>query len=98
MALGYVIALVLIGAGSALFMVGTRMARQEARVRAADLKTFLKTGVAPAIPAPNRSGPRSTSRLPIGRLLPQALGTPQAKAARALLRAYDHSRIRTAAA
>lgn len=98
MALGYVIALVLIGAGSALFVVGTWMARQEARARAADLKAFLKTGVAPTIPVPDMSALRATSRQPAVILSPQALHTPQAGAARALRRAYDNPQGRTAAA
>lgn len=62
MALGYVIALVLIGAGSALFVVGLLMVRQEAQARAENLKIFLKTGVAPAAPLPTVNAPRSTSR------------------------------------
>lgn len=98
MALGYVIALVLIGAGSALFVLGTLAARQEARARAADLKAFLKTGVAPAMPAPDMSALWATSRLPAEILSLQASRTPQAHAARALRRAYDPSQIRAATA
>lgn len=98
MALGYVIALVLIGAGSALFVFGTLVARQEARARAVDLKTFLKTGVAPAMPAPDMSALWATSRLPAEILSLQVSRTPQADAARALRRAYDNPRIRVATA
>ena len=98
MALGYVIALVLIGAGSALFVVGLLMVRQEAQARAENLKIFLKTGVAPAAPLPAVNAPRSTSRQSAEILPLQVVRSPEAEAAHALRRAYYSSRVRSAAA
>lgn len=97
MAPGYVIALVLIGAGSALFVIGLLLVRQEARERAENLKTFLKTGVAPAAPAPAGNAPKITPRQPAKILQLHVPRTSQAEAAHALRRAYYSSRVRSAA-
>lgn len=98
MALGYVIALVLIGAGSALFVVGLLMVRQEAQARAESLKIFLKTGVAPAAPLPAVRAPRVTSRQSAKILPLHGSRSPEVKAAQALRRACYSSRVRSAAA
>jgi hypothetical protein len=98
MALGYVIALVLIGTGSALFVVGLLMVHQEAQARAESLKIFLKTGVAPAAPLPAVNAPRATSRQSAEILPLHLTRLPEAEAAHALRRAYYSSRVRPAAA
>ena len=97
MPLGYVIALVLIGAGSALFVVGLLMVRQENQVRADSLKIFLKTGVAPATPMLTVNAPRVTSRQSAEILPLHVPRSPEAEAAHALRRAYYSSRVRSAA-
>ena len=98
MALGYVIALVLIGAGTALFVVGLLMVRQEARERAGNLKTFLKTGVVPVTLAPVANTLKAPPRRSAEILHLHVPRTPQADAAHALRRAYYGSRVRSAAA
>lgn len=98
MALGYVIALVLIGTGSALFVVGLLRVRQEAQTRAENLKIFLKTGVAPAAPLPAVNALRSTSQQSAEILPLHVVRSPEAEAAHALRRAYYSSRVRSAAA
>ncbi|MDN3570263.1 hypothetical protein [Methylobacterium longum] len=98
MPLGYVMALVLIGAGSALFVVGLLMVRQEVRERAENLKTFLKTGVAPVTLAPASNTLKAPSRQPAEILHFHGPRTPQVDAAHALRRAYYGARVRSAAA
>ena len=89
MALGYVIALLLIGVGCALLVVGILMMRREDEARAEDLKVFLKTGVAPTASAPFMARPGTTPWQRAETLLLNAPRSPQADATRALRRAYE---------
>lgn len=98
MALGYVIALALIGAGSTLFVMGILRMRQEAMVRAEELKNFLKTGVSPVNPSPLTITPHPAARRREETLTLSAPRSPQAEATRALRRAYDDTCAASAAA
>ena len=98
MALGYVIALALIGAGSTLFVMGILWMRREAMVRAKELKNFLKTGVSPVTPASVSITPHPAARRRAEILILSAPRSSQAEAVRALRRAYGGACTSSAAA